>query len=167
MEAREDVERLFRVDLLPEGANPVYDTESMGNINVLCLAVDMAELRSNIIQTILQVRFQAEETGVDWALRPFTLIRAHEVMANRDLCLRAFLVNTEFVPLIAPASSSTWWGVRTHLFCHAEVPPGEVYAFAEPEFVGVVPIQGGVAGAAVCNLNGLIWGQFNRRRRGV
>lgn len=163
MEAREDVERLLRVDLVPDGANVVYDTEDMGNVHVPCLAIDMAELRSNIVQAILDVRFQADQTG-DWSLRPFTLVGAHEAMANRDLCLRAFLVNTQFVPLIEQVCRTPLWGIKLSLFCHAEVPPGEVYAFAEPEYVGVVPIQGGVAGVAICNLNGVAWGQFHRRR---
>jgi hypothetical protein len=168
VEAREDIEKLLLIDRLPRDMRPLYDTdtgkvmeatlirlEPPWNSNIVML---QEELRSEIVQKILSVK----EAGMQ-PLSPFTIVKAHEVFANRDLALHALLVHPEFVPLCAKAQRPLF-GIVPKLFEHYEIPPGEIYGVAQPEFVGAVPItREGVPGVALTNLDGIVWGRFSLR----
>ena len=166
MEAREDVEHLLRVDYLPEGVRPLYDTETGHRVrakevrlqppwNTRSLVVE--ELRYEVVASVLAAKQRQK------GLRPFTLMLANEVMANRDLRLDAFLVHPDFTPLMAKALAKPWCGILPKLYAHYDVPPGEVFGFAEPTYVGVVPVCNGAPGILLHNRDALIWGTFSRR----
>jgi hypothetical protein len=170
VEVREDIERIFVVDKVPRGCDLLYDLGGTDcvldrmrptmihmappwNEGVLLMDVWRAE----IVNAILSVKEAADP------LRPFTLMRCHEEMYGRALALDSLLVNTEMIPLLGKVGEP-WLGKAVRLFSHFDVPMGEVYGFAEPEFVGVVPIQAGVPGIALTNQNGIVWGTFRERR---
>lgn len=166
-EAREDVEQLFLIDHLPREVDRLmYDTETLGTVEAIPLKMAppwnsafmvQEELRSEVVRRILDVR-----RGMA-PLAPFTIVKAHEVFANRDLALHSLLVHPEFVPLCVKARRPMF-GIVPKLFEHYEVPPGEIYAVAQPEFVGVVPITWeGAPGVVLHNLNGIVWGRFQLR----
>ncbi len=165
IEAREDVERLFLVERLPREALPVYDTEDMGMRQVPLIRLEepwdtkeflVEELRSEIVRSILEVKSWHD------AIEPFTLERAHEAMANRDVRLDAFLVHPEFVPLCVNIVKP-FFGYVAKLFEHIEVPFAEIYGLCEPEYLGRVPVQNGRPGAFRFSSN-VIWGRFQPRR---
>lgn len=162
-DAREDVERLFLIDKLPPGALPRYDSVEMNNCFIVpfiepqdpwydCKPLILDMLRSEVVHEIMSVKRKGAPP-----VRPLTLVGIHEVFANRDLYPNALLVNPFCVPHLAKARRSRW-GHRLKVFEHFDVPLGEVYALAEPNFLGVVPVQNGHPGAALHNPDGVVWG---------
>jgi hypothetical protein len=164
---RKDVEQLFVHDRIPAFViTPCYDRgrrpgELSMNIQIQpefdASLLFVEELRIAIVQTILEIKIM----GVP-PIQPFTVVKAHEHMGNCDLRLDSLLVNDEFEPLLVKARQPVL-GHQLKLFGHPEVPPGEVYGLAQPEYVGVIPIQNGLPGVALTNLPGLIWGRFQLR----
>jgi hypothetical protein len=164
-EVREDVERLFVWDRLPPYVvRPIYDTD-MGR-QVVGMAIELEPpwnsallvqdfLRSEVVCKITEVK----EMGAE-PLRHFTLMNAHEVMANRDLMLDSLLVHPDFAPLLVKVRKP-FFGKTLKVFGHYEVPPGEIFGLAPPPYLGTIPIRhDGVPGVAFHNPNGVLWGHF-------
>ena len=163
IEPREDVERLFVVDRVPPEAIPLYDNLAGNRVLVRPIPIDpiwdypilvLGDLRSQVVNCIMSVK----ESGMP-PVHPLNLCSLHEMFVNRDVCLRSLLVNPEFVPLLEKVPSYSW-GERMTIFEHWEIPPGELFALAEPEFVGIVAITREGPGAALINPNGVSWGYF-------
>ena len=165
MEAREDVENLFRIDHLPLGAEPNYDDLIHGRIRAkeIVLAppwnetsIVLDELRFEVVRAIIDMRTD------EGALRHFTLLNALTALGYRDVVLEALLVNPECVPLLAKVAGPKWGG-KLRLFQHMDVPVGEVYGLAGPDYVGVVSVRKGIPGVLLHNPHGIVWGHFPRR----
>jgi hypothetical protein len=164
---RRDVEKILRADKFPFGQeHAIYDTDTGMGVAGRRVGVDLSwshtnDLRAKIVQFIVDGAMNHPEQKVE----PFTVPNAHEAMGNRDLLLDSVLVNTDFVPLLANVIRP-WLGVHyLKVFAHDEVPPGDIYGFAEPDYVGIVARNpmGGV-GVLVTNMSGIIWGRFRLRR---
>ncbi len=169
VDSREDIERLFIIDRVAPEAMPVYDTEHMAHIRVEPIRLESPwnevpgllrdELRSEIVQKLMEVRDSKPP------IRPFNLLNAVHAVEVLDLMLQSFLVHPDFVPLMKKVERHRYWGAGRWLriFKHYEVPPGEIFAFPEPQFVGVVAIHRGQPGVIITNPNAIIWGCFARR----
>jgi len=160
---REDVEHLFLVDHVPPYAYPVYDHVDGNRVLVRPIPIEppwdqtiivLDNLRTRVVDCILSVK----EKGMP-PISPLNLIALHAMFANRDVSLRSLLVNPKFVPLLERVPTYSW-GQRVTIFEHWKVPPGELFALAEPQFVGVVAITNQGPGAELTNLNGISWGYF-------
>ncbi len=162
-EYRTDVEQLFMVDRIPPGVAPIYDAlDNRGTKRVPLIQLEggtkatlVEELRSDVVRSIVGVRRKTPP------LSPFTLVRAHEAMANRDVMLAAFLCNPTFTPLCEKLLRPLF-GIVAQLFAHYEVPSAEIYAVCEPRYLGVIPIQNGHPGAYRFSEN-VVWGRFHPR----
>lgn len=115
----------------------------------------LEELRSDVVCSIIEMREKIPP------LQPFTLMAAHEAMYGHDVRLSAILVHPAFVPL-CEKMVKPWLGHTVMLFEHHEVPPAEVYGVCEPEFLGVLPVHKGRAGAFRVTDN-IVWGEFSSR----
>ncbi len=164
MIAREDVERLFLVEHLPLETLLIYDSD-MGRQQVPLIKLEepwdsppflIEKLRSDVVRSILEARRKENR------IRPFTLVNAHEAMANRDVRLDALLVHTDFVPL-CENMTKMFFGIVAKLFAHHEVPVAEVYGLCQPEYLGRVPVKKGRPGAFRFSTN-VVWGTFDARR---
>lgn len=163
IEAREDVERLFRIDRLPPQANAVYDTEDYRRAVVMPLRLEppwntalflIEELRAEVVRLVTGIKTKGARE-----LRPFTLVRAHEAMACWDVMLDSFLIHPDFAPLCGNIVKP-FFGKVAKLFAHPEVPYAEIYGLAEPDYVGVIPVQNGQPGALMHARN-VVWGRFS------
>jgi hypothetical protein len=166
LEAREDVERLFLIDRLPPGAQPVYDTADPNSTNRMRKTVPLIqlagacdtkellveELRAEVVRSIVEVREKVP------AVEPFTLVRAHEAMCNRDVPLGSFLIHPDFAHLCAKLVEPMF-GIKAKLFGHHEVPYAEIYAMCAPDYLGVIPVKKGRPGVYRFSEN-VVWGRF-------
>ena len=170
MPIREDVENLFFVDRVPPDALLQYDSGLRDRIRAELILLPpewsgaplLEAWRAEVVRSIMSAKQDVP------LLRPFTLYGAHEIMCNRDNLLDALLVNPDFAPLLVKVLKP-WMGLKLKVFVHFDVPDGEVYGLAEPQFVGVAPIQRGAPAAALTNPIGVVWGRFPlaRPERGV
>jgi hypothetical protein len=158
---RADVENLFLMDRLPpEVETVVYETMEMRRCEVeMNVALSIRnELRAQLVARIIDTAMGIPE------LQPFDLLKAHEVMANRDISLNALLVRPDFVPLLDKIRRPIL-GIKVKVFAHDEVPPGDVYGLTEPQFLGsVARSTNGTIGIALTNPDGIVWGRFPPRR---
>lgn len=157
MDVRTDVESLFLIDEVPNVIDdPMYDVPYGGRIRIR-LSTECSilyELRAQVVMAILDIASRSAE------LAPFTIVKAHEVMACHDISLHSLLVHPEFTPLLVRAQRQ-WFGMKLKIFAHEEVPRGEVYGLAEPMFLGVVAVsREGLTGLAVTNPWGVLRGSF-------
>lgn len=158
---RADVEELFLWDRYPLEVNEaIYDTNTRQRVHVpLSSALSVRnELRAQLVERIKDAAMMLPETD------PFTIVKAHEVIANRDLRLDAVLVRPDFVPLLGKVRRPMF-GINLKVFGHDEVLPGDVFCLAEPEFLGrVARAPSGKIGIAVTNAEAIVWGRFPLRR---
>ena len=167
---REDVENLFWIDRVPPEARLWYDSGVRERIepelillDPVCSGDTLRDVwRAEVVKEILSAKRGTPP------LRPFTLYGAHEIMCSRDTLLDSLLVHPDFAPLLIKVVKP-WMGLKLKVFVHFDVPDGEVFGLAEPQFVGIAPIQRGAPAAALTNNLGVIWGRFPRARqeRGV
>jgi hypothetical protein len=153
--ARRDVESMLLLDVLPENVRAVYASER-GTFEVdlsLSLSI-LQELRYKVVRTIVAT---AEENGPPFD--PFTVLEAYEALQNRDFILDALLVHEECIPLVRHIPGALY-GMRLKLFGHTDVPFGNIYALAPPEFCGVIPQQNLLRGVAITNPRAITWGFF-------
>lgn len=163
VEAREDVERIFMIDRLPAVANPFYDHDRGAKVVPFIQLREpwntehflIEELRADVVHSLLEVRRKLPP------LDPFTLVRAHEAMANRDVPLASFLIHPDFTPLCEKLVRPMF-GIEPQLFAHHEVPYAEIYAMCAPDYLGVIPVSKGRVGAYRFSEN-VVWGRFKPR----
>jgi hypothetical protein len=169
MEPREDIEHLLLIDRLPPEVLPLYDTVHMSRIRVKPIRLESPwnevpgllrdELRSEIVQKLMEVRDSKNP------IRPFNLSTAQHAIGVFDLVLQNFLVHPDFVPLLGKVARHPCLGVGgwLRIFTHYEMSQGEIFAFPEPQFFGVVAIHRGQPGVLITNPAAMIWGSFPRR----
>jgi len=158
---REDVESLFWIDRVPPDVRLWYDSGVRNRVEPELILLDSScsgdplrdVWRAEVIKEIMSAKRDVPP------LLPFTLYGAHEVMCNGDNRLDSLLVHPDFTPLLVKVLKP-WMGLRLKVFVHLDVPDGEVFGLAEPQFVGVAPIQRGAPAAALTNPNGVVWGFF-------
>jgi hypothetical protein len=157
---RRDVENIFLLDKLPldvcfDTNTAFYDgVEGRRALGLTCAYGTRRHMRARVIEAIVDAMNDQPP------ITPFTLMKAHEHIANRDLVLCALLVHPKLVPLLARARRP-WMGITPKIFVHEDVPIGDLFAFAQPEFVGVVSVTpDGRAGALVTAKEAIVRGQF-------
>lgn len=164
MEVRKDVESLFVLNRLQYGDffpdnTIILDTASHGRVTVPLSTTNSVtcELRAQVVQQILDTSKNVHE------LEPFTVVRAHEVMANRDKQLDSLLVQPDFAPLLAKAAR-VWLGHQLKIFVHHDVPRGDVYGLTCPQFLGsIARDRNGLVGIALTDQESIVWGRFQLR----
>lgn len=158
--ARTDVEALFQWDAVEEFVvRPMYDCPDGGTLEIIRTPFSARflvpdELRSEVVRAILEVKFMGQTELLD-----FTIEKVIGAFQVRDLMLDALLVHPDMVPLIKVNGPAL--GHRPKLFAHQDVPIGEIFATAEPSFLGVIPVSPeGIPGVGLWNPHGVIWGYF-------